>query len=884
MDMTKHFYSLMMDWMNSQASNKPAKKPALLWRLTSWFWPTNKDSLIWLCCGLVFAGLADPIITQQLVSGQSEKSFGTTWIPLGMISGVLIGLATTWGWNKLDVRSTKILLVGALVSCCAFAYSTFLTWGYLETTSSLLMGPSKVFPLAISAGWPIFWAKFFGYTLLAASVMFAIVRVARFGYGKFKARTPISGQMTRAKFLIGFAGFMLVLGLIQNLFFPQGFFAETNISFARGSTTNKLISGVGVAIGSMFYFGATLAFASGRFNVWKHIILIGLLFFGLFSVAVSSVNYRANPNLSQIQVATVFGIIASLWAATVANNSPAFAFSESYHSPQVTPAKKWPCVWSALLVLFVLSSSVLMYFVDPSIWIGSQDWETALYSRRTARKSNSQIRLGNTWGFFGFIDMTCNFKSEVPHDVFGDYQVPGLASISIDGLTPEIKTDLLSNTQVVHLSNSKVTSRQLSELLTGPNFVTLENVEVVDPDKSVEVIGAYLFISATGEYRVTSILRSIKSADNALIRISRGSEESEVKPPPPSRDELDAIVEFSQRSTVSIEKQFVDQMVETNYSPKLSMKNLVVQNTSGEYYWPGRQVFPSLKNLIESEDNRALREFIFENDISIAFQQDAVNESLFWDVAFVKGKYGRPKYTGAIATAQLTSSALFQNKAKRFGWAFGWNNSNDKITDLFLPLGEEPFQEASPLCSDFASVETLSFEPDWLSALYLERGRPTAAYQQSTVPVVLTSLSSLPNLKRLWLSKFAVVEDPGVLGRMPKIEHLQIRFSDATAPFVDFNNAKELKSLVYVGTPHKGVLDSLEQLLELGKLESVTVVNLDDGTLGSPTAIKNLETYIPGFKIKVVHVKDFQSVPPEKFMKHAERFAADARERLNLKD
>ena len=69
------------------------------------------------------------------------------------------------------------------------------------------------------------------------------------------------------------------------------------------------------------------------------------------------------------------------------------------------------------------------------------------------------------------------------------------------------------NTQRAAISNSKITSAQLGDIANGPGHITLHNVEVVDPDQSVEIAGNYLRIIVSEEQRISSILKAIKSAD-----------------------------------------------------------------------------------------------------------------------------------------------------------------------------------------------------------------------------------------------------------------------------------------------------------------------------------------------------------------------------------
>ena len=184
--------------MIDQAPNALAlKKPSLFWRVTSWLWPTNRDSLYWLCCTLVMLGLLDPIVEQQtLLAG--GNSCGTLFISLGFIAGAIVGIATTWGWNKLNFRSAKILIASVLVGCVALAYSTYLTYGTsVQVTTPMLFGGAQreLVPIFVGKNWPLAWGLFFGGVSLLSVLLFGLIRFVRFGLSKFRVR-PSFGKLT----------------------------------------------------------------------------------------------------------------------------------------------------------------------------------------------------------------------------------------------------------------------------------------------------------------------------------------------------------------------------------------------------------------------------------------------------------------------------------------------------------------------------------------------------------------------------------------------------------------------------------------------------------------------------------------------------------------
>lgn len=846
------------------------ERPSLFWRLTSWLWPTNRDSLLWLCCSLVLIGLIDPIIEQQLMVFQRRNSFGTTLVALGCFAGALLGVFSTMAWRKLNAISGGLVIVATLVGCFSLAYSTFLTWGTSTTTSPGWIGSGEeVTPIAVGDGSPVFWLQFLGGIGLASVLLTIIIRGIGFVINLANSDPPSNSRNTRTKLLIGFAILMLTLGVTQNVFFPNGFLSRVDFS-QWGSTANQFMMFVGAFIGGAVLLFASRLFATGRWNLAKHILLFILLGLGLFGILASSTSNRYSTAFFQIQLATAFGVVFLLWTATVVNfqNNRLLISTDNRESNDVVQpiSKKWPCIWSVLGILATVSFAFGMYFYDPVTLVATRDVDTARYARTIAHSSKNQIRFGTLFflGMGGFHDLNCQFENEVEADVFGEYVVPGLAAASIDGLTPNIKTHTLTTLQQANLANSTVSSAQLHDLTTVPTVVNLTNIDVVDPDGTVEICGSYLQIQITDdEYRLDSVLQSIKSADNALVSISVGGKQLD-------KEELDELVRFSQRVPVPLDTRIFKQMVEQNYSSKLTMKNLIVpdEDMHRDFSIP----IPAGTNIFS---DKKTREYLLSRDISIVLNKLSQAQQ-FWDVAFVKGHSAAPLYLEKIRTIDLEPNSSLFNNAKSYGWCFGLNQKQE-ITDLFLPEAEMAFNNTVKLSTALAKVETLCFDRNWLSALHPNDSGRGWQYFPEHNPIEMKGLKSLPNLKRLVLSRKTLITGIDFLNLIPKIEHLQVQLDSSIAPAIDFRVTKQLKSLVYFGTPPRGIMDSLAQL---DNLESVVVVDIDDGTLDDPSAVKNLEAYIPGVEIKVVPKAKYQSQPTDKFLEHVAKQAKLARQRM----
>ncbi len=552
------------------------KKPSLFYRATSWLWPTNRDSLMWLCCTLVLVGLLDPLIEQQLsqVSSSQKPSLGMMWLALAMVAGALLGVAATWAWKKLDPAAGKLVVIGSIAGCAALVYSSYLTWGIsTHSTSTALSGANhEIDNLVLSAGWPLRWAAMVAVVGGVAVFIVLSIRGTLFCWKKFNTKV-VSFSINRTRIMIGLAVFLLALGLIQNVFFPRGFLSNASISFAPNSVLNQVLSWVSTVIGFAAVLMASWVFATGRANFWKHLALFVLLLLGLFLVVYfgTTGSFRRAFKV-QTGIVVVFGIIAFLWTATVASRqlrNPELN-NDVVQNPASSQPMKWLCFWTILAILFTISATISMYFFDPMPLIASRDWKTARYARTVRARSGNQIRIGTYWavGLGGFHDLACNLEKEVPADVFGNFSVPGLAVGTFKHLTPEIKTDTLTTLQVVAIHDSKISVSQLSDLASVPTSVHLHNVEIIDPDMSVDLNGIFVQISVDQDGRWDSMLRSINSINFGRLLVSADKELD--------KSELDELVRFSQRIQVPIDATILDRMIELNYSSDLPLGNLIV--------------------------------------------------------------------------------------------------------------------------------------------------------------------------------------------------------------------------------------------------------------------------------------------------------------------
>ena len=818
---------------------------------------------------MVMLGLLDPVLDSQLIIDSDTKSYGLCWISFGLISGAILGIVATAAWRRLDWKSSKPVLWGVALGLVAVCYSTFLTWGANPTKGEPALGASfEVFPIINGEGALTFWPKYLGALTLGAAFLWLSIRGLQWMQGRLKSKWS-KVKWSRTTMLIGVAVAMFVIGTIQNVFFPRGLLAGIEISFSQGSTTNHILAGLTLLAGFLFLLIASLMFATGRANFWKHLFLFCMFGGGLFFVFSYFVSNH-NLERAKIAVSVLLGIATLLWTSIVVSTGRKFK-KDLASNEDSTTYKKWPCLWSVLAIAVTLSVSILLYFFDPVPLVGTQDWKTAAYSRSIQRKSGNQVRIGSyMFGWArGFYSLSCDFEDNAAPDVLGDHEIPGMAVASISGMNPEIETGNITTLQYVQIADSTTCTKQLRDLLNSPTTVGLKNIEVVDPDESVEIDGSYIALTVDGEHRIASLLKSIKSADNAIVRINSEKKNKGLHP-----SDLEELIRFSQRVPVYLDEATLRQFTTAELSPdvsELSLRNLIV-DWRGSFNAPA----PGIGEENESFEDSEYLEFLIATDVTLKFDEYATDPR-FWDIVFAKGKSVDVTNCGDRIKEGLDSQDWKKNLTL-FGWQFGSNDKGEP-THLFLPDGDRVFHTLGSL-DRFDSVETLCFDQDWLFELSPTAGRGFM-FQAQNANSSLQGLDKFPNLKRLVLSRDCEVANPNILNAIPKVEHLQIHLSDSIDSSVDFSVCRKLKSLVHFGIPSKR---TMKGLASLKNLKQVTVVAMDDDDLPSEQASKNIRTLIPGTEIKLVSTKEFCPQPTKKFQEHTIQQAAYARKRLGVSE
>ncbi|MDG1873193.1 MAG: hypothetical protein P8J27_04740 [Mariniblastus sp.] len=843
-----------------------AKPLPLYWRMTSWLWPTQRDGLLIQCSLLILIGLIDPIVEQYVFLFQGEISDGMTWSGIAGMVGTVLGVAASFGWKNGRWDSAKVAFIGTVLGGLALSYSSYLAWnGYVSDVS--LFVPHEVQPIVIGDRAFVFWLIFVIGMLLAGLVIFCFARAVLLLTGLIQARNR-SWSITRPKLLAGIGLILILIGTVQNIFFPQGFlFAIDAMNTAKG-IGGYVFRAVIVLIGVGILGIASWGFSSGNRLFRKYAIFCLVCVASIvWACSFVTLGQTVQSHDFSVRLAIVTGLnMFLLTSITVGGGGETALGSVAKGTFFIGfSCHPGPSIWASFVGFSVLCFVVIISFFDPIPLVQSAGtaWESARFVRFVKSESNRQLTVvtDEPWAY----QLRCDFNEGVDPGVFGEIQIPRLSLLSIENMVPEIKTEVFGGVvQEVMISNSKVSTTQLSQLLRAPRFVMLSNVEVVDPEAELDLSATTLHLQFDEGNSPQSLLRSIRSVKNVfpVLTCSQDCLEEEA---------LDEIVRFSQRVQVLLGGAVLERMVASGYSSGMSMKNLVIQFNPA---------------LIDG-DSDELQRYILQNDVSLIFNSQGMvraerprdfSRTAFWDLAFAKGKSGVPDYQEEILASDLSWEGAFQKKAKMLGWQFGQNENGD-ITHLFLPNGESAFESSTALLEHLVALETLCFDPNWLSGTdpNFKHGSGTRSFNHDN-PISMSGFKDLPRLKRLDLTSKVVIDDPDFLRSLPAIEHLQVRFSNSVVERVDFSVCNNLQTLVYFGTPTNSTIRELSGLKDL---QSFIVVKADDGLLETPQEVSYLKSILRGVSVEIVSIENFESKPSKRFQQHVKLQSKIARERLD---
>ena len=834
-------------------------KTGLFGRVYSCVNPTRSDGLVCLLCFFGLVALIDPALEAFAKKGLQAHRDGEFF--LVAVAAFVLGIAMAAAWTRLKWKTAVVLAIGVAI---AFGLLAFSMTNVSDINIRDYSMREKIEPL------PSDWASKFliksAWVVAAGFAMFLFTLAIRTFVGMAIKSFGI-GNWSRSKVLIAVAGTLLFLGMLQNIFFKHGLVFE--IARLSGLDSIERKPTIVLAIMAAVVLLTTSSFlaseAKSKFKMILVLIVPVVIVTGVWASA-SFVRSSGFETVRPLYTTLIFWTIFTSTILLVIN-------SRRDNEPSSRPT-----LFSILPISLIITSCYVIYTFNLPTLLMSRftDWQEAYVIQTAERNSNGEIR-SNLIVRGGWSHINCRFSDSTPPNVFENLsEAIGLFSeININGLRPEIDVKPIAGIPIsLYLDNSIVTVEQLNCLMPGCSNLFLGKAQLDGAPGDLEFNStSKVWVNSGNVKACASVLKCIENLNTGgLVYISHGGHDID-------RQDLETLIEVSKRVPVFIgHKVALNVMdIQSQAHPKavFDLGNITIFYADNIFL---------MQTKIAAETRSKFIRFVLQNDIKLGFSLVDDHE-LFWDLAFAKAEAAQPnRYTGGresrVIQILASSNQKFSQHAAQFYWSFGEgvgdDSENEKATGLFLPLAEDIFQTSyKTILKDFQDIESLSFEPLWLTR--------EKSYEKSLKSIGGLEFAFFRNLKRLDIDRHCTITNSNFLGAIPKIEHLQVHVDPAIATGLDFAICKNLKTLVYIGTPSESAMKSL---LKLDKLESVTVVNLDDSMVKDIASFRQqIEELLTDVKTTVVEEIDFIPTPPQEFKEHAKRTAEKIRAKyLEVKD
>ena len=683
------------------------------------------------------------------------------------------------------------------------------------------------------------------FSLLTFLGLFLLTRGFRWLVNSLASSSSPRLRITRTKLLIGVAVALFAAKTAQDVFFPAGFLYSINVFGGDGYLGRILLAAFGFLVALLLPSWLLTRDIKARLKI-QTILLLALVISAVCIVRMSVVR----PGLDHKLTIVINGFVMfSFYIALIAVGEPNNRFEAKKSSPSA---------WSILPLVLLVASGVLVYFFDINTLAGTSvrnwpnlDWVLARKAKVIARRSDYQIGIVTNQGMPGVIG---SLDESTPSDLFAGLEGHSFQFVSLCGLRANIDVRTLFGWPELNLSESEVTSQQLQGLAQKAIMLNLADIRVTDPRGNVALtsFGNVHIRDGSEQGDFVSLLNSLGSQKSPQFQVDFGEIDW---------DTAEAISRLSTKANIRI------------YGGCL--KSLANCDSKGELEW-SRVVVENSGNIFESQKHFAgessVFKFVLNSNIFVKFNR---NHGNFWDLAFAKNREAMPDYWPLEAS--IMDMQKFVDEAEHNHWNFGEDRA--KLQKLFLPGAEALFSSGPKSFETLKEVEVLGLDPSWLSGVDPRvRYYRKKSWVQPHRGLTFSGLEKLKNLRRLDFNTNALVGDEKLLTRIPKIEHLQVRFEPNIIHVIDFSICKNLKSLVYFGIPSKNMIADLSSLKNL---KSLTVI-YEIGNLLSNKEKKNIVASIPSVKIELVLLADFVPVPPVEFSTHAIKQSTEIRKRWGV--
>ena len=682
------------------------------------------------------------------------------------------------------------------------------------------------FPVSFLAGFTVIWLLRFARKRLPMVFQFA--------------------TLDRQKFLLGLAVCLFVAAMASK---AMGAFSVTS-GQNPGSTIPFVVLSVimiAVQIGIVVVVPSWIMLVNQNWKWQLAFLLIGSLAIGvaIWQLAIVMTSSRRPQDCYPI----LYGVVSAVWMVWIyvaigTDSSPAEASNNDDRGKN--RIQNWqgvPSIWGSIILLTTCAFVSLPGFLETTILLANplepSSWALSRQANLIMKPSGSRMirpTFGRSGGFNFW--MLSGSNDEDVFQSFDELNDGRYAVIS--NLQPHVDTAPLAGVpKSINLVDCRISYSQLSDIVDGANgYMYFQNVELVgDPAKIEATSLAGLSIHSEKPGNAGKILEAMSESEFQYLQLMTRVAQQDIL----------GLQHIAEDSKIMMLRGGIDWNI-TVPKNEFSLKRVST--------YEQLRTVEQLMELIRSP-------LFSSSDIRVTSYNLKIEQELYWDLHFLfDGRISIPSNEIGEAVDECED---FVAASKKYHWGFGYHPSGE-LKDLYLPGGDTYFEVGKE-----TQIQTLSFDSGWASGFGRGQGYGSTD---------LSHLSTLINLKRLYLSDYIMPKSVRFLSNLSKLKHLQIR--SPVLPLQDnsgFYVCKSLESLTLFGKPDPL---SVQELAGLPKLKMLTIVDLQNEELDDPGFLAAVKKVLPNVELKILNYEQHLKQVPESFRSHQDRLKQELMQKLKV--
>ena len=684
-------------------------------------------------------------------------------------------------------------------------------------------------------------------------VVFLVTRLF-FGLVGYVQRRFRLTDMTRQKLMIAVAIVLFICLTVRNVLI------HNNLSLGTGMFRGPVYQSFESAIAVLLVV-IVPAWLINRIRGWVGLLIGGSYLAVIVGFSGSFITMQAQMVLAVFSIffAILFSSLTSYLGLLESQSNELGDSSE----PSASPVQ-W-AFWSVLILVIAIAATFVQWnYNGQALAFGGDDrLKLARQLKKISTNSdlNAQTQIWNSNGPAGSVfvsvglELSDNAKANCLSefsDQINEYQ------LHLSNLNPSVETSSLKtlSKQYISISDSLVTCQQLSDVISGANYVTLNGISIEEPFEMGSLGNmASINTSKTRSGEIAKLLQAIdetkfKGRVTIYQHFDQTSSKTGEKPTPDKLNEDDwiQILESSRSFEIYVYRPLSKQAIAHAIKKDVDRKLYVNAEWSESEFW----------------------DVICNTRISTGMPSSFTADSIerFFNAVFASRgeQWASRMFNDLFVQPGEAESFIFGSDSN---WVFQ-RNQQGSPTAMLLP-GNDTFIEQ--VC-ELSDLEILSLDVRWLQSLQriADNSAPTSRD--------VSALGKLAKLKRLDMPVGFWGRDYAFLGQLPDLEHLQFDVMADGSKNVIFGfkaaNCPNLKTMVLIGQPSKAMAIEIGKL---PKLETLKVLDVNQ-SLATAKSVSQLQAAIgPSVELTIVVADEERPRVPEEFVEHLKKVRSQIRKK-----